>query len=134
MLHLLLNLMSSTNCQKHWLNGRTNKKRYSWFRCYTRCLLLMPRSHLYICFSKSVSFVYQLLGDCHCCWTRESLKARVVKRTVDFGWFVAFGEYKFQKRLILRYMHHFNSDLINNMDHIRISGTYPSSVILSQTT
>ena len=30
-------------------------------------------------------------------------------------------------------MHHFKSDLINNMDHMRISGTKPSSVILSQT-
>ena len=27
----------------------------------------------------------------------------------------------------------FKSDLINNMDHMRISGTEPSSVILSQT-
>ena len=27
---------------------------------------------------------------------------------------------------------HFKSDLINNMDHMRISGTEPSSVILSQ--
>ena len=27
----------------------------------------------------------------------------------------------------------FSSDLINNMDHMRISGTEPSSVILSQT-
>ena len=32
------------------------------------------------------------------------------------------------------YMYHFKSDLINNMDHMRISGTTePSSVILSQT-
>ena len=29
--------------------------------------------------------------------------------------------------------HHFNSDLINNMDHMRISGNGPSSVIFSQT-
>ena len=27
----------------------------------------------------------------------------------------------------------FKSDLIKNMDHVRISGTEPSSVILSQT-
>ena len=31
------------------------------------------------------------------------------------------------------YIHHFKSDLSNNMDHMRISGTEPSSVILSQT-
>ena len=28
---------------------------------------------------------------------------------------------------------HFKSDLIKNMDHMRISGNEPSSVILSQT-
>ena len=30
-------------------------------------------------------------------------------------------------------IHHFKSDFINNMDHMRISATEPSSVILSQT-
>ena len=39
---------------------------------------------------------------------------------------------KCKKRLLLRCIHHFLSDLINNMDHMRISGTEPSSVILSQ--
>ena len=38
----------------------------------------------------------------------------------------------YKKRLLLRCIHHFKSDLINNMDHMRISGTEPSSVILSQ--
>ena len=37
------------------------------------------------------------------------------------------------KRLILRCIHHFKSNFINNMDHMRISGTEPSSVILSLT-
>ena len=41
--------------------------------------------------------------------------------------------YKYKKRLPLRCIRHFKSDLINNMDHMRISGTEPSSVILSQT-
>ena len=39
----------------------------------------------------------------------------------------------YKKRLLLRCIHHFKSDLIYNMDHKRISGTQPSSVILSQT-
>ena len=39
---------------------------------------------------------------------------------------------KYKKRLLLRCIHHFKSDLIINMDHMRISGTEPSSVILSQ--
>ena len=30
-------------------------------------------------------------------------------------------------------IHHFKSELINDMDHMRISGTEPSSMILSQT-
>ena len=38
---------------------------------------------------------------------------------------------KYKKRLLLRCIHHFKSDLINSMDHMRISGTEPSSVILS---
>ena len=37
-----------------------------------------------------------------------------------------------KKRLLLRCKHHFKSDIINDMDHMRISGTEPSSVILSQ--
>ena len=41
--------------------------------------------------------------------------------------------FQFEKRLLLRYIHRFKSDLINNMDHMRISGTEPSSVILSKT-
>ena len=40
---------------------------------------------------------------------------------------------KFKKILLLRCIHHFKSGLINIMDHMRISGTKPSSVILSQT-
>ena len=40
---------------------------------------------------------------------------------------------KYKKRLLLRCIHHFYTDLINNMDHMRISGNEPSSVILSQT-
>ena len=34
---------------------------------------------------------------------------------------------------LLRCIHHFKSDLIDNMDNMHISGTEPSSVILSQT-
>ena len=38
----------------------------------------------------------------------------------------------YQKRLLLRCLHHFISDSINNMDHMRISGIETSSVILIQ--
>ena len=40
---------------------------------------------------------------------------------------------KYKKRLLLRCICHFKLDLINNMDHMRISDTEPSSVILGQT-
>ena len=38
-----------------------------------------------------------------------------------------------KKRLLRRRIHHLQSDLINNMGHMRISGTEPSLVMLSQT-
>ena len=38
-----------------------------------------------------------------------------------------------KNRLLLRCIHHFKSGWIYNMDHMRISGTEPSSVSLSQT-
>ena len=37
---------------------------------------------------------------------------------------------KYEKRLLLRCIHQFKSDLIKYMDHMRISGTEPSSVII----
>ena len=36
----------------------------------------------------------------------------------------------YKKRLLLICIHHFESDLINNMDHMRISGNEPSSVMV----
>ena len=39
----------------------------------------------------------------------------------------------YKQILLLRCIHHFKSELINNMDHIRISDNEPSSVILTQT-
>ena len=46
---------------------------------------------------------------------------------------LAFDINIYKKRLLLRCIHHFKSDLIYNMDHMRISGIEPSSVIISQT-
>ena len=36
--------------------------------------------------------------------------------------------HQYKKRLLLRCIHHFKSDLINNMDHMRKSGSKPSSI------
>ena len=38
-----------------------------------------------------------------------------------------------KKRLLLRCIHHFKLDSMNSMDHMRISGIEPSSLILSKT-
>ena len=34
---------------------------------------------------KKSLFIFQLLGECHCWWTKESLRAHVAKFYVDFG-------------------------------------------------
>ena len=52
-------------------------------------------------------------------------------------WFISFRAYTcpfiIQKMILLRCIHHFKSDLIINMDNMRIPGTEHSSVILCQT-
>ena len=54
-------------------------------------------------------------------------------KTMTFHVLLIFVTMKCEKRLLLRCIHNFISDLIYNMDHMRISGIEPSSVILSQT-
>ena len=49
---------------------------------------------------------------------------------VEFSYYM-YVEYK--KRFLLKSLHLFKSDLINNMDNMRNSGTGPSLVILDQT-
>ena len=36
---------------------------------------------------------------------------------------ILIKQLKYKRRLLLKMIHHFNSDLINSMDHMRISGT-----------
>ena len=53
------------------------------------------------------------------------------KRKVSFWWCnLSQFSLKYKKRLLLRCIHDFKSDLIWNMDHMHISGTEPYSVIL----
>ena len=40
--------------------------------------------------------------------------------------------FKYEKRLLPKCIHHFKTDIINNMDHMCILGYEPSPVILSQ--
>ena len=65
------------------------------------------------------------------------------KSTVELGYMWPSGTHwsnssdthqvvEIQKENLPRCIHHFKSDLINNMDHMRISGNEPSSVVLSQ--
>ena len=75
---------------------------------------------------------------------KQYKKRLLPKSTVEHGYMCPHGltglpavtltkQLKYKKRLILKCIHHFNSDLIHDMDHRRISGNEPSSVILSQT-
>ena len=51
----------------------------------------------------------------------------ICKHTLSSGIFVLKQSYcKYRKRLLLRCIHHFKSELINNIGHVRISGTEPS--------
>ena len=65
------------------------------------------------------------------------LRPRTLDRNIDFiKWRLLQQRdqcWRFKTRLLLRCIHNFKSDFINNIDHMRISGIEPSSVILSQT-
>ena len=55
---------------------------------------------------------------------------------IDVLWKVAHSIHsmtKYKKRLLLRCIHHVKLGLINDMNHMHISGKEPSSVILRQT-
>ena len=55
------------------------------------------------------------------CWSSLwCIWSHPIRLSVDH--YLIFG-YNIKKRLLLRCIHHFKSDLINNMDHMRISGT-----------
>ena len=65
------------------------------------------------------------------------------KSTVELGYMCLRGlsgppavtitkKLKYVKKLLLRCIHHFISDLINNMDHMRISGTDPRQWFLAK--
>ena len=64
-------------------------------------------------------------------------KGSLEKYGCHVQWYITFHAtqwfyFKYKKRLLPRCIHHFKSDLIYIMDHMRISGNEPSSVILSQ--
>ena len=65
-------------------------------------------------------------SDCkNCSFLNFRLFLFLATRLSQYKWI-------YKKRLLLRCIHHFKSDLINNMYHMCISGTEPSSVVLSQ--
>ena len=53
-------------------------------------ILLKLCTHLW----EEVSFILQLLGVCHCWWTKESPRAHVATFYGRLGWFVAFERIK----------------------------------------
>ena len=94
------------------------------FYGFLRCVVWPNSGHFlgvyqsHYCASEGTFFVFSLCNVSEYCFI--------------FVW--KANEVKFKKRLLPRCtcMHHFKSDIINDMDHMRISGTEPSSVILSQ--
>ena len=66
-------------------------------------------------------------------WTFKSdLSRRISVQCYCKGELLLNAIEEYNQWLLLRCIDHFKSDEINNMDHMRISGTEPSSVILSQ--
>ena len=92
--------------------------------------------------TKKKTTVVSQVSLCH--RTRDERPLSVLMRWISFsciqiGQDVEYPQWsplQYKKRLLPRCIHYFKSeksDLINNVDHMRISGTKPSSVILSQT-
>ena len=86
------------------------------FPAYTLCLLLLDRIG-----RKKLHASCMIGGGIACILTTFP------------AFYLSKCEWIYSKRLLLRCLHYFKTDLINNMDHMRISGNEPSSVILSQT-
>ena len=85
----------------------------------------IPSSPAYGVFISQLIRYARAYSSCECSILRA---VRLSNKLLGQGY---VKEYK--KRLLQRCIHHFLSDIINNVDHMRISGTEPSSVILSQT-
>ena len=91
---------------------------FQWNRYKCSCPVLspLPMLDLYICN--------------HAVWNRSLREGTRLLPFLISPW---IHHVQYKKRLILRCIHHLISDLINNMDHMRISGTKPCSVILNRT-
>ena len=66
--------------------------------------------------------MYRTTKSALLCWRYMKYNSRVIDYDVS----------NYKKETSTQMYRHFKSDIINDMDHMRISGTEPSSVILSQ--
>ena len=115
------------------------------YSCYV-CAICADRGLLLI---RTPSPVPLRTCICSTCWDQPfrrtcryfpdyALRTSIGTFSILFGHSFTFTKYsvhfKYTKKLLLRCINHFESDLINNihMDNMCISGTTPSSVILSQ--
>ena len=64
--------------------------------------------------------IYKLILNSHSTFVQSTVPNKALYST------------NIKKRLLLRYIHHFKSDLINNMDNMLISGTEPSLVNIAK--
>ena len=112
--------------QKKWnIHNETNKYRWHFRSKPHQTTSLIERFVASLCYYTMCVVQGCLSYD----WVR-SFSFSLYKR--NWTWIWKIRSYEYKKRLLLRCIHHFKSDWINNMDHMRISGTEPSSVILSQ--
>ena len=96
---------------------------------HTRRLVLLRPQHLNTDHRFTLTGVYTMYHSaCPCSSHTLTGIAISFLVTESFNFYLIWNETSSS-----RCIHHFKSDLINNMDHMRISGTEPSSVILSQT-
>ena len=105
--------------------------------CHPNCLYLLLEKALTV----SICSVYSILSmtlryyrfNVRFLHSTHTKNAVLRSRTKLVFLIIPWTQVWYKKRLLLRCIHHSKSDLINNMDYMRISGTEPSSVIFSQT-
>ena len=81
------------------------------------CSMLTGCKYMSLLQDYEIHFIFIINGTLICC-------KRIGKNQFCITVYLFVAE-KYKKRFLLRCIHHFKSDLINNMDHMCISGTEP---------
>ena len=88
---------------------------------------------LIVIFSMTLAmYFYSFKVECNFHYN-YALHGQLLFQTTQTVWRCLSIRLEYETRLLPRCIHHFKPNIINIMDHMRISGKEPSSVILSQT-